>query len=273
MSNGLTRSLLADADFEVIPLQGTVEKASLIAPGTTVSVTASPSRGMAVTLDLAVRLQELGYQAVPHLSARLIEDRHHLSAIIKRLDDGGVGRVFIAGGDGPILGRYEDALSLLRDMADAGHPFLDVGITGYPEGHPSIPSDRLRQALFDKQQYATYIVTQMCFSPRSIVEWVESVRADDVVLPVKVGVPGAVEPTRLLRVAAKIGVGDSIRFLAKNRRTLLRFLRPGPYRPDRLIESLGRTGEGLGLDGIHLFTFNQVESTVRWHGRALERLG
>jgi methylenetetrahydrofolate reductase (NADPH) len=272
MTESLYRTLLTSADFEVIPLKGTIEKAGVIDPGSTVSVTASPSRGISATVDLALDLQEQGYRAVPHISARMIEDRNDLASVIKRLDDGGVTQVFVTGGDGEPHGDYFDALSLLRDMTDLGHPFLEVGITGYPEGHPAISDAALRHAMLDKKVLATYIVTQMCFNPKVIVEWVKRLRADGVELPVKVGVPGAVDPARLLAISARIGVGDSVRFLAKNRRTVLRILRPGRYQPDRLIKPLARMGEGLGLTGTHLFTFNQVATTVAWHHKATEGL-
>ena len=272
MSDVLERTLLTGADFEVIPLEGVLDKASSIEPGSTVSVTASPTRGMSPTLDLAIELQARGHRAVPHLSARTIENRRDLASIIKRLDDGGVGQVFVTGGDGQAHGDYFDALSLLEDMAAVGHPFLEVGITGYPEGHPAISPDRLRQSLLEKQALATYVVTQMCFSPETIVEWITSIRADGVTLPIKVGVPGAVDPTRLLSIGARIGVGESMRFLAKNRGSILGMLRPGRYQPDRIIGRLARLGEDLKMTGIHIFTFNQIEPTVAWHRKALSRV-
>jgi len=272
MSDVLVRALLTGADFEVIPLKGVMEKTSSIAPGSTVSVTASPSRGMTPTVDLATELQARGYRAVPHLSARTVENRRDLASIIKRLDDGGVGQVFITGGDGEPSGSYHDALSLLQDMAALGHPFLEVGITGYPEGHPFIPSDHLRQALLEKQAHATYIVTQMCFNPQTIVDWIAAIRDEGVTLPIKVGVPGAVDPARLLSIGARIGVGESMRFLTKNRGSILGMLRPGRYRPDRIVGPLAEIGAGLGMTGIHLFTFNQVEATVAWHHKAMARI-
>ena len=271
MGDNQVKALLARADFELIPLKGTLEKATVIPPGSIVSVTASPSRGIGTTVELAVELQDRGYRAVPHLSARMIEDRQELASIIKRLDDGGVARAFITGGDGQPHGDYFDSLSLLRDMAALGHPFLEVGITGYPEGHPSISADRLRQAMLEKEPHATHIVTQMCFNPQAIVDWVTAIRADGVELPVKVGIPGAIEPARLLTIAGRIGVGDSIRYMAKNRRAVFRMLRPGRYRPDRLVNPLARLSEGLGLNGVHLFTFNQVDPTVAWLRKAMAK--
>ena len=264
------RAFLQRADFEVVPLKGAIDTVASLPPGSTVSVTASPSKGMKATIDLAQRLQDAGFRAVPHISARLVEDRKDLASIIKKLDGAGVTQAFVTGGDGDPHGDYYDAGSLLRDLADLGHPFLELGITGYPEGHPAISGDKLRQALLDKQRYATYLVTQMCFSAKAILSWVGEIRDDGVTVPVKVGIPGAVQPTRLLTMAAKIGVGDSMRYLSKNR-GLLRLIRPGRYRPDRLVRPLAASAGPLGLSGVHLFTFNQVAPTAAWHRRMLER--
>jgi methylenetetrahydrofolate reductase (NADPH) len=271
-ADALERRLLRGADFEVIPLPGVVEKVDAIPRGTTISVTASPTRGMEPTIEVVSELQAKGYRTVPHLAARLVEDRRRLGAIIKRLDDAGVSQVFVVGGDGEPQGDYPDALSLLKDMAGLGHPFLEVGIAGYPEGHPAIPSETLEQVLLDKQPHATYLVTQMCFDPETIVRWAREMRSAGVTLSLRVGVPGAVTASRLLSIGARIGVGESIRYLTKNR-GIVSLVRPGRYHPEKMISRLARIGGGLGLEGMHLFTFNQVEATVEWHRRAAERAG
>jgi methylenetetrahydrofolate reductase (NADPH) len=126
--------------------------------------------------------------------------------------------------------------------------------------------------LLAKQPHATYLVTQMCFDPNIIVRWAADMRSAGLTVPVRVGVPGAVTATRLLSIGARIGVGASMRYLSKNR-GILGLVRPGRYHPDRMISRLARIGDGLGLEGIHLFTFNQVEPTVEWHRRAAERAG
>lgn len=269
----LERRLLGRADFELVPVPGIAEKATAISPGATVSVTASPSKGLEPTIEVVVELQARGYRTVPHLAARLVEDRRQLSSMIKRLDDAGVTRVFIIGGDGEPRGDYEDALSLLVDMADVGHPFLEVGVAGYPEGHPHISGQVLLDALLAKQAHATYIVTQMCFHPESITGWAGEMRAAGIHLPIRVGVPGAVDAAHLVTMAARIGVGESMRYLAKDRGGILRLVRPGRYHPDREIRKIAQLDGDLGLEGIHLFTFNQVEATVEWHRRMLEQVG
>jgi len=261
----LHERLLAGTSFEVIPMKTTLEKASILPAGSTISITASPGKGMDATVDLTLALHERGYTAVPHLSARMIKDRAELTGIIKRLADVGVDQAFVVGGDAEEPGDYDDALSLLRDMAEVGHPFTRVGITGYPEGHPMISDDKLSQALHDKQPFASYIATQMCFNARTIALWASRIRVDGISLPIKVGIPGVTDPTKLLTIAARIGVGASARFLAKNRRTIFRLMRPGAYKPTRLLGDIVKYGEGLELEGLHIFTFNQVEPTLDWY--------
>ena len=81
MRGGLTSAaaLLAQPRYEVFP-SGSVEQAvaDWVPPGMTVTVTASPARGLDATLDLTERLAARGYRVVPHLSARLVADDAHL---------------------------------------------------------------------------------------------------------------------------------------------------------------------------------------------------
>ncbi|MGQ0850046.1 MAG: methylenetetrahydrofolate reductase [Actinomycetota bacterium] len=270
---GLISDLLSAPSFEVIPMKNAREKASMLPPESTITVTASPLRGTEATLELATALHENGYRLVPHLAARMIPDRAALAAIIRRLAAAGIDRAFVIGGDAEEAGRYPDALSLLRELADVGHHLLEVGVAGYPEGHPFISADLLRQALIDKQRFATYIATQMCFDPAAIESWAKGMRADGVRLPVRIGIPGVSDPLKLLGIAGRIGVGTSVRYLAKNKSAVFRLLRPGAYTPDRLVKRLGGLDPRLGFEGLHVFTFNQIEPTVAWWQRARQRQG
>lgn len=272
MGSDPVRALLADVHLEVIPLRGVREQVEVIPLGSVVTVTASPSTGLGHTVDLATDLQAMGYQAAPHLAARMVSDQAHLEKLVAQLDEAGVRHVFVVGGDPEPRGDFHEALGLLEAMAELGHPFTEVGIAGYPEGHPLISEEHLREALLAKVPHATYIVTQMCFNPQATVDWVRAIRSAGVDLPVRIGVPGAVDVSHLVRVARRIGVGDSVRFLTKNR-GLLRILRPGGYRPDRLIRRLAELALDVGVEGLHVFSFNQVASTMAWHRRALAKLG
>ena len=69
------------------------------------------------------------------------------------------------GGDADPVGDYPDALSLLEDLTELGKPFAHVGITGYPESHPTISDDLTVQSMWDKRRYATHIVSNLTFDP------------------------------------------------------------------------------------------------------------
>ena len=51
-------------------------------------------------------------------------------------------------------GEFHDGLMLLRAIDELGHPFTEIGVPGYPEGHVDIPDARLLEVLLEKQRYA-----------------------------------------------------------------------------------------------------------------------
>ena len=251
-------------------------QAARLPAGATVSVTASPAKGIEATVALCEQLQAGGFRAVPHLSARMVRDRAHLTDLVARLEGAGVRRAFVVGGDEKQPGEYADGLSLLREMAEIGHPLDEIGIPCYPQGHAFIGDRALQEALRAKTPFASYMTTQLCFDPVSIGAWVRARRAEGLELPVHIGVPGVAEPHRLLAITARIGVVDTHRFLSKNVRFVARLLRSGGfYKPDGLLDGLAPTvaDESANVVDLHLYTFNAVDATERWRHEYLARLG
>jgi methylenetetrahydrofolate reductase (NADPH) len=271
------RALLGRVRYEVLPAKATEEKVLAHVPrDVVVTVTASPVKGLEPTLGLTERLTAHGYRVVPHVPARLLRDDAHLKDVAERLRAAGVDDVFVPAGDAdPPAGPYDGALPVLRRLRELGRPFADMGITGYPESHPLIHDDITIQAMWDKRAHATYIVSNLCFDPRVLGDWIARIRRRDVTLPVYVGVAGPVQRAKLLSMATKIGVGESTRFLTRHASWFLRFATPGGYAPEKL---LARGAEALtappaGVAGLHLFTFNQIAETERWRRALLDRLG
>lgn len=265
--------LLRRPRYEVLPLDG-VEEAVLahVPRDVTVTVTVSPSRGLEHSLDCVERLVGHGYAVIPHLSARLVRDRAHLAELVARLQGLGRRDVFVIAGDArEPAGAFEGAAPLLEAMAELGRPFEEIGITGYPESHPLIDDETTIQAMFAKARYATYIVSQICFDPRVTVAWVEEVWRRGTQLPIWLGIPGAVPRTKLIRVSAKIGLGESARFLRTHGSWVTRLLRPHGFSPDPLLRGLAPAlaGPERRIAGFHVFTFNDVADTERWRQRRL----
>jgi methylenetetrahydrofolate reductase (NADPH) len=267
------RRLVAGAKLELIPLLNALETAEELPPGSTVTVTSSPSHGIEATVELAEKLSRRGHTVTPHLSAHMIWTRQHLEDLLARLAGSGIRRAFVVGGDAEDHGDYHDGLMLLRAIDELGRPFDEIGVPSYPEGHPDIDDGRLLEVLLEKQRHASYMTTQMSFNPGAIAAWIGRMRASGVRLPIHLGVPGVAEVTKLLSVAARIGVADSARYLQKNRRLLGQVVR-GRFGPDALLRELAPTiaDPAARIEALHVFTFNQVESTVDWQRRVLEEL-
>ncbi len=207
--------LLRRSRFEVLPLDG-IEAEVLAHLGTdvTVTVTASPSRGLDATLDLSERLVREGYEVVPHLSARLIRDRAHLDEMLDRLLAAGVRELFVPAGDAEApAGEFEAAADLLEAMGPRRSEFEAIDITGYPESHHLISDEETIRAMFAKAPMATHIISQICFDAPTILDWIAKVRARGTGLPIWIGMPGTVDRTRLMRITMQIGLGESARFL------------------------------------------------------------
>lgn len=270
------RALLESVRYEVMPARATEDKVLTHVPrDVVVTVTASPVKGLEPTLDLAVRLAAHGYRVVPHVPARLLRDDLHLKEVAGRLREAGVDDVFVPAGDAdPPAGVYDGALPVLRRLSELGGPFSRVGVTGYPESHPLLHDDVTVQAMWDKREYATYLVSNLCFDPRVLGEWIVRIRHRGVGLPLYVGVAGPVQRAKLLAMATRIGVGESTRFLTRHASWFLRFAAPGGYSPQRLLTRAegALTAPSAGVAGLHLFTFNQIAETEQWRRVLMDRL-
>jgi methylenetetrahydrofolate reductase (NADPH) len=279
MRNKATRAtmarLLRHARYEVLPTPSTEDKVlAAVATDRTVTVTASPGKGLEATFALAERLAQRGYHVVPHLAARMISGRSELTEICDRLVGGGIDTVFVPGGDADAAGDYPDALSLLEDLTVLGSPFAQVGITGYPESHPTIHDDLTIQAMWDKRRHATHVVSNLSFDPKAITTWLGRMRARGITLPLLLGIPGPVERTKLLAMATRIGVGESTRFLAKHKGTFARLAAPGGFTGESFLERCAPAlapPEAL-VEGLHVFTFNQIAETEEWRTSLLAQL-
>jgi methylenetetrahydrofolate reductase (NADH) len=258
--------LLRRSRYEILPLAGVEDHVLAHVPrDLTITVTASPTKGLEPTFELVASLTRHGYDVVPHLSARLIRDQAHLAEHVARLREIGVRDVFVVAGDAQEPhGVFDGAASLLDALAELDHPFEQIGITGYPESHPLIDDETTIAAMFAKARHASYITSQVCFDPAVTAQWIEDVWARGTRLPIYVGVPGVVSRSKLVRVSTRIGIGDSLRFLRKNGSFAGRFLRPGGFSPDPVVDGLGRVLEGGKVAGFHVFTFNDLEDTEAW---------
>ncbi|MGH9020888.1 MAG: 5,10-methylenetetrahydrofolate reductase [Acidimicrobiales bacterium] len=275
--SGAIVALLDHPRYEVLPTPSAEELVVASVPrDVTITVTSSPAKGLEATIDLTERLTKAGYRVVPHVAARQVVDTAQLAEVVARLVAVGVSDLFVPAGDNASpAGEFPGAYELLRALDDLGRPFEHLGITAYPESHRAISDDVTVQAMWDKRHHATYMVSNLCFNPATVRHWVRRVRERGVTLPLYFGLAGPVEQAKLVRIATKIGVGESTRFASGHARSVLRLGTPGAYNPTRLLEKTAAvlSDPASHVAGVHVFTFNQVAETEAWRQGLLAHSG
>ncbi|MGA9277892.1 hypothetical protein [Ilumatobacter sp.] len=276
------RNMVETATIELVPMKSLDRAISELRPASTISMTCSPAKSIEATLDAAEELIAAGHRVTPHISARMVQTPDHLRSIHERLGQLGIREIFLVAGDASPPGYLFDAIEFLDeflrlDDADGSqHRQIDhIGYTAYPDAHPIIPEEQLHAALHRKQGMilasgrTAHVSTQMCFSPDEIRGWLRRERDAGLTVPVHLGIPGVLEITKLMTTGMRLGVGPSLRYLSKNRRALRRLMTQRSFEPDTLLRPLASDLAPLGVDGIHLYTFNQVDTTELWRERTL----
>lgn len=241
---------------------------------TPVAVTFLPGEDAATRVLAARRLHEAGFTPIPHISARRLRSEGELDEFLAALtDQAAVDRVFVVAGDLPQpAGPYDDALAVIRSGLLARHGIQQVGIAGYPEGHPAIARDALDKALRDKIAalreggHDIWIATQFGFDADPILPWLAKLRAEGIEVPVRLGIAGPASVGALLRFAARCGVGVSAKVLAKYGLSLTQLLSnagPGPL----ISELAARLDPTVHGDvRLHFYPFGGLEKTANWIG-------
>lgn len=263
---GLIRGLT----FEVIPLKSLDDAVAALPPNSEVSVTCSPVKGIATTMELTDQIRSKGHTAIPHIAARMVESRQHAADIARWMRSEEIGRMFLVGGDADPPAAYSAAVDFLRDLLDNGPELHTIGVTSYPDGHSAISDQLLHEALRAKQEVLNeagitgYASTQMCFDPAKIISWLNSERESGFTLPIHLGIAGVIDRAKLMTMGARLGIGTSLSYLKKNRKAISKLMTQTHYDPNDLLEPVSPDLRRLNVEGIHCFTFNQVAATDEW---------
>ncbi|WP_425507105.1 methylenetetrahydrofolate reductase [Stenotrophomonas indicatrix] len=255
-------------------------EATRIARGTTISIPYLPSEDDAARLAAARRVRELGFEPMPHLSARRLGSRAALEHFIERaVIDAGIERCFVIAGDlATPAGPFADSTSIIESGILERAGIKVVGVGGHPQGHPVMTSAERWRVLENKCQrieergMAPLVITQFAFDADSVLAWLNELRARGITHPVLVGVPGPASIARLVRYAAICGVAASTSMLSRYGISIGRLLgRAGPdVFVDRLVEGLT---EAHGQVSPHLFPFGGIAQTMEWVEHYRKRAG
>ncbi len=258
------------------------EIAALLPAGTPVYVNHLPRHKLLDTLPTLVAVREAGLEPVPHIAARRIKDRAELETFLRRaVGDAGVRKALILGGDElTALGPYADGAALIREGMLAASGLREVGLPGYPEGHPRIPGAVLERAFAEKlalaaaQGLGTYIVTQFSFAPARVIEYCTVLARTAPSVPIYVGLAGPTDPIALLRFAQRCGVSASLRALRAQGLDAVRLVtHTDPADQLATLAHYCSVHADCNVVGIHLFTFGGVTSSAAWMNRYIASRG
>ena len=252
--------------------------AALLPVGAKVYVNHLPRRALGDSLAALVALRAAGLEPVPHLAARRVVSRTEVRSFLDRAHaEAGVTKVLLIGGDdAQPCGPYADATAVLREDLLARCGMREVGVAGYPEGHPRIAEAVLRTALHEKlalaaaQGLGVYLVTQFSFAPARVVEYCAGMTRDLPALPIYVGLAGPTEPKALLRFAQRCGVSASLRALKAQGIGAVRLVtRTDPGEQLAAVARYCLAHASCNVVGVHLFSFGGVRRAAAWMAEAI----
>ncbi|MFW2851950.1 methylenetetrahydrofolate reductase [Sphingomonas sp. TX0543] len=248
-----------------------IDAAPNIAADTPVAITFLPGETMDARIAAAVAVRDLGFEPMPHLSARRIESPNELAAIVQRTTaEAGARRFFLVAGDPPVpAGPFPDTMSLLETGLFETNGIRAIGVAGHPESHPAMDARARWSWLHRKcdaigeRGMAPLIVTQFGFDAQPFLDWLVELRAQGIDAPVRIGVPGPAGIKTLLRFAAHCGVGATASVMTKYGVSVTKLL--GTAGPDKLVDALeaGLT-PAHGPVRLHFYPFGGLARTVEW---------
>jgi methylenetetrahydrofolate reductase (NADPH) len=256
--------------------------AALLPGGTPVYVNHLPRHQLLDTLPTLIAVREAGLEPIPHIAARRIKDRAELQTFLARaVGEAGVRKALILGGDEPeAIGPYADGAAILRDDLLTGCGLREVGLPGYPEGHPRIPAAVLERAFAEKLMLAAahgmgaYVVTQFSFAPARVVDYCARMARSAPGIPIYVGLAGPTSPIALLRFAQRCGVSSSLRALRTQGMDAVRLVtHTDPADQLTALAHYCAVHDDCNVVGVHLFTFGGVTSAATWMNRYIARQG
>jgi methylenetetrahydrofolate reductase (NADH) len=269
-------AFMARASFETTrPTLGDIEALrGAIAPKTPIYISAVPTHPLAAQIDVAVSLAAAGFEPVPHIAARRFASGAELDRHLGRLsDEAGVKRVLAIGGDlAAPAGPFFAAIEVVESGLLQSRGIVEVGIAGYPDGHPRLGATELDRALDAKVEAAAgtglaiHIVTQFGFSAPAILNWIGRLRDQGIDLPVRIGLAGPTTLSGLLRYARICGVTASAQGLMRHTGLAKQLF--GMVTPDAVLRRLAEAMAERTCVAPHIFSFGGLAAAARWAAAA-----
>lgn len=253
------RQLLTNACLVVLPTSSVVELVTArLAPGSvTVGVASTDGLGMDQTIAVTEVLATRGYEVRPHLARSHVKSSRHLTEVLTRLSQRGVGSLLAVPGRNR-SGRYAPPLAeFVGDIAShGGIPRVGVAaaLVRGPAGNNRAP------AVLAAARQADFVSTRSSVHPGEMLAWVAEMRVRGLEAPVELGLPGMVHMQALRREDPGVA-----RLLDGRRRIQW-------HNPTALMASLAqdRSLERLDISGVRIDTLNYLDENAGWRQRLFD---
>ncbi len=225
----------------------------------------------------AKRIAGDGFAVVPHVPARIVRDRAMLADWIARYqgEAGVTEALLLAGGLAAPQGAFETSMQLLETGLFGKAGFTRLHVAGHPEGNRDIDPDgsdrRVMDALRWKQRFAETsdaqmaVVTQFAFDAGPVIDWTDRLVAEEIALPVHIGIAGPAKLQTLIRFAIACGVGPSLKVLQKRAMDVTKLVLP--YEPTDVLAALAAhkaARPGFGIEQVHFFPLGGIAPCARY---------
>ena len=259
--------LIAAGSLEIAPreLHRAREVGTLLPSGSCVYIPSLPGLPLARTLEAIAAVREAGLDPVPHVSARRILNREEFREFLRQASNQyGVHRVVLLGGDEPrSKGPYGDSLQILEEGLLAECGVREIGVAGYPEGHPQC-LNRTRDLEHLKRKVddgGRFVITQLFFDNADFYRFRDEARAMGIKVPIVAGIMPITNVSQIKRFVSMCGAKIPHRLLRK-----LEALDENPETVHKVgVDYAAMQCKDLlfnECEGLHFYTLNKSKATV-----------
>jgi methylenetetrahydrofolate reductase (NADPH) len=279
MSNEVVKNFLDGFSLEVTPRAASKidNFADLIPKDTLIYIAHIEGTPIEDMTSTAKKINEQGFQPMPHFPARIIKDKNVLQDWISRYQNEAdvKNALLIAGGANKPYGDYDSSIQLIESELFDKANFQNLHIAGHPEGSTDIDPDgttkNVDEALSWKNEFSKRtdaemaITTQFCFDSKTVIEWANSIKNNGIDIPIHIGIAGPAKLQTLIKYSIECGVGASIKILQKRALDLTKLLLP--YKPTSIIRELAEyksINSDFNIEKVHFFPLGGIKQVSKF---------
>ena len=274
MSNEVVKNFLDGFSLEVTPRAASKidNFADLIPKDTLIYIAHIEGTPIEDMTSTAKKINEQGFQPMPHFPARIIKDKNVLQDWISRYQNEAdvKNALLIAGGANKPYGDYDSSIQLIESELFDKANFQNLHIAGHPEGSADIDPDgttkNVDEALSWKNEFSKRtdasmaVTTQFSFDSKTVIDWANKIKQSGIDIPIHIGIAGPAKLQTLLRYSLECGVGASIKIIQKRAMDLTKLLLP--YKPTNIISELAEyksNNPEFNIEKVHFFPLGGVK--------------